>query len=97
MGNETVPQVERRIRVSAAESSNKVVFEGADGSFGSVATVEMRGCKLKVNVSRGHESLEGCRGFVVEPLELRSKASLGEKQVGTFVGGKNFGTGLALH
>jgi hypothetical protein len=97
MGNESVPQVEREIRVSAAEASNEVVLEGADGPFGCIATVQMRGSKLKVDMFGSHEGLEGCRGFVVQALELRSEAAFGEKRVCTFVRRKDLGTGFALH
>jgi hypothetical protein len=34
-----------------------VIFEGADGSFGSIAPVKMRRSELKVDVVGGHEGL----------------------------------------
>jgi hypothetical protein len=48
-------------------------------------------------VLRGHEGLEGCRGFVVETLELRTEAALGEKRMSALIGGQNLGAGLVLH
>jgi hypothetical protein len=57
----------------------------------------MGGCELKVDVLRGHEGLEGGRGFVVEALKLGTKAALGKESVSTFVGGENLGSGLVPH
>jgi uncharacterized protein (UPF0548 family) len=39
MGNETVPQVKRKIRVRTAETGNEVILERTYGAFGGVATV----------------------------------------------------------
>jgi hypothetical protein len=42
-----------------------MVFEGADGAFGSVATVEVRRCQLEINVLGVKELLKGRGGFIV--------------------------------
>jgi hypothetical protein len=42
LGEKTVPQVERKIGIGAAESGDEVVFEGSDGAFCGVATMEVR-------------------------------------------------------
>jgi hypothetical protein len=39
LGEEAVPKMQGKIRVSGAETSNKVVLEGADGPFGCITTV----------------------------------------------------------
>ena len=39
-----------KIGVGAAKSGNEVIFEYADGAFGTVASVGVRGDELKVNV-----------------------------------------------
>jgi hypothetical protein len=41
--------MDREIGVGAAESSKKVVLEGADGAFGRISTVDARWDKLEVN------------------------------------------------
>jgi len=43
LGQEPVPQMEGVVTVRAAEASNEVVFEGADGTFSSIASVDARG------------------------------------------------------
>ena len=43
MGKESVPKVQREVLVGAAETSDEVVFEGADGTFGGIAAVDVRG------------------------------------------------------
>ena len=35
--------MQREVLVSAAETSNEVVFEGADGTFSGIAAVDVRG------------------------------------------------------
>jgi hypothetical protein len=97
LGEEAVPKMQGEIRVRGAEASNKVILEGAYGSFGGITTVQMGGCQLKVDVFRGHEGLEGGRGFVVEALKLWTQAALGKESVSTFVGGQNLRAGLVLH
>jgi hypothetical protein len=99
LGEEAVPKMQGEIRVRGTEASNKVILEGAYGSFGGITTVQMGGggCQLKVDVFRGHEGLEGGRGFVVEALKLWTQAALGKQSVSTFVGGQNLGSGLVPH
>ena len=46
-----------------------MVFEGADGAFGGITTMNMGRRELEVNGVVGHEALESGRGFVVEALE----------------------------
>jgi hypothetical protein len=55
---EAIPKIERKGRVGAAEASNEVVFEGANGSLCSVASMDMRWCELEVNGIVRHELLQ---------------------------------------
>jgi hypothetical protein len=40
LGDKTIPEMEREIFVSAAETGNEVIFEGADGAFCSIASMD---------------------------------------------------------
>lgn len=40
MGDEVVPEVDREVFVHTAEASYEVVLEGANGSFGCVASMD---------------------------------------------------------
>jgi hypothetical protein len=53
-----VPEIERKVWMSAAEAGDEVVLEGLDGSFGPVATVEASGGELVFNSFVGHEVFE---------------------------------------
>ena len=66
--------MEWKIFVNAAETSNKVVLEGADSPLGSVAAMDTRGCKLEIDSFITQELLEGCRAFVIKALEDRTEA-----------------------
>ena len=69
--NEATPQMEREIRVSAAQDGNKMVFPCGDGTFGCIPTVDMRRDKLKGHAAFFHEVLELAWGFVVQNAEDR--------------------------
>jgi hypothetical protein len=66
---EPIPKMHGEVLVGAAEASNEVVFKGLDGSFGCVASVEVRRNKLEVNRLCFHEAFETIGGFVVQFLE----------------------------
>jgi hypothetical protein len=69
---QAIPEVERKGGVGAAEASNEMVFEGADGAFSGITTMNMGRCELEIDGVVGHEALESGRCFVVEALEERS-------------------------
>ena len=50
LGNEFVPEVEWEGGIDRAKTSNEVVFEGLDGSFGFVSAVEASRGELYVDV-----------------------------------------------
>jgi hypothetical protein len=56
--------------ISAAQGSDKVILECADGPFCCVATMDARRDELKVDVLVSHVLLERLGAFVVEVLEL---------------------------
>ena len=61
-----------------AETSDEMVLEGSDGAFSGVPTVTAWWGELKVNVVGGEEVAEFLGAFVVEALELRFPAGVGE-------------------
>jgi len=71
LGEQAVPEMHREVLVRAAEAGDEVVLEGADGTFGGIAAMDMGRDQLKVNLLGSKEVLENCGGFVVETLEAR--------------------------
>ncbi len=41
LGEEVVPEVERKVFVGAAKAGNKMVFKGANGTFSSIEEMNM--------------------------------------------------------
>ena len=70
MRHKTIPQVEREVFVDAAETSNEVIFERADGAFGGIAAVDSWWGKLKVNFFFAEELFQSFGAFIVEALEV---------------------------
>ena len=75
MGNESVPEVEGKVFVDAAESSNEVIFECTDGPLGGVPAMYTGRDELVVDVFSGEKLLEDTGAFVIETLELGAEAS----------------------
>ena len=59
-----------KLFVNTAQSGDEVIFERADGTFGSVATVKARRYELIIDFLFLEERLECCRAFVVEAMQL---------------------------
>jgi hypothetical protein len=76
LGQKTVPQVEWKIFVHAAQSSNKMFLECANCTLGRVATVVVRWHELKIDVLFMHFLFQDSGGFVVESTESRLESSL---------------------
>jgi len=70
LGEEMVPEVNGEQFVGAAESTNEVIFEGANGAFGSIAPMDMWWDQLKIDVLGCHIILEGMGCFAVQLLEF---------------------------
>jgi hypothetical protein len=66
--------VEREVFVDAAETSNEVILEGADGAFSSIAAVDSWWGKLKVNFFFAEELFQWFGAFNVETLEKRTQS-----------------------
>jgi hypothetical protein len=49
-----------------------VVFEGADGTFSGISTVNAGWRKLEVNVFLAEELFQGLGTFIVKALEVRA-------------------------
>jgi hypothetical protein len=94
---QTVPQVEQEVRVGAAQASDEVILEGADGAFGRIGAVKTRRDELDVDMLVAEELLESSGALVVEALELGAEPSANEPIVDGLVRGKDGGTGLAGH
>ena len=54
---EFVPKMKWEVFVNAAETGDEMVFEGANGSFSSVATMDVGRCKLEVHILVFHVCL----------------------------------------
>jgi hypothetical protein len=87
LGEETIPQVEREVRVCAAEASNQVILERSDGSFGGVGAVNARRNQLEIDLLAAEECLQSGGTFIVEALELGAEAGGDESVVDGLVGG----------
>ena len=66
MGKKAVPKVQRKIRVTAGDASNQVVFKGLDSSLSRVCLVQVGGYKLKSDSLAGNIILEAIWIFVVK-------------------------------
>jgi len=64
--------MKREVFVHAAEAGDEVVFERANGAFGSIALVYMGRDQLIINLFSSEVVLEGRRSFIVKTLELGS-------------------------
>ena len=77
-GEKAIPKVQRKIRVTAGDASNRVVLEGLDSALSRVCLVQVGGYKLKFNSLAAHIILEARWTLVVKHLELGAKALIGE-------------------
>ena len=64
--------MEWEILVDTTQAGDEMIFEGADGAFRSIASMEVRRDKLKVDVGVTKKSLQSSRAFVVKAMELRA-------------------------
>jgi hypothetical protein len=66
---ETIPKVQGKVGVGAAEASNEMIFERPNGTFGGIASVDAGRGELEVDVDAGDVLAEGEGSFVVELLQ----------------------------
>ena len=77
MGEEAIPKVQQKIRVTAGDASNQVVLEGLDGALSRVCSVQVGGYKLKCDSLAANIILEASWTFILKHLELGAKAPIG--------------------
>lgn len=82
LGKEAVPFGKRELSIGSSKGSNKVILEGADGLFGSVGTMFGRGLFLKLDVLLDEGLFEQVWALIVNTIEFRCVAVLGEELVG---------------
>ena len=61
--------MERKVRVSAAQDGDEMLFERPNGAFGGVLSVDVGWHKLVVDVVVFEVGPEGSKCFVVKALE----------------------------
>jgi len=71
--------------VHAAQAGNEIVFEGLDGPFGSIVTMDVGWDKLKVNIFCSQEVLKGLQCFVVKVLQFGVEAHSAEPGVNALI------------
>jgi len=89
--------VERKILVNTAQPCNEVIFERANSTLGGVATMGTWRDELIVDSFSGQEIFEGLRTFIIETLELGTKACPDQAGVYSRVGGENTFAGSTAH
>ena len=75
------------MQVTPTKDGDEVRLEGADGTFGGVATLSVGWGELVGDVFVHELGREGCRGLIVETAELETETTGGEVVA-------NFGEGL---
>jgi len=83
---DTIPEMQREVRIGTHEQSNEMVLESADSKFVGVAAVGMRRCQLEVDFFFVHEIFEHLGCFVVKTLKLGLEAGLLERSQNLLVG-----------
>ena len=86
----SVPQVQWKIWVAAANTCDQIVLERLDGPFSSVGSMQLGRGELEGDSLFSHEGLESCGVFIVESLENGSQALVGELGVKGSVGSDKF-------
>ena len=83
--------------VDAAQAGNEVIFERADGTFGSVASMHAGGYQLEVDTFVDEKGFEGSRAFVVQSMKLGAEPRRNEARVQRLESGENARAGAAFH
>ena len=71
LGSEMVPKLQWKMGVSSAETTDEVILECLDGSFGCVDTMIVRFDELDRSVVSSHVVCDGCCGLVICDVERR--------------------------
>ncbi len=97
LGEKLVPQVEWKVLVDAAQAGDEMIFERADGTFRSVASMKAGRDKLEINVGCAEKAFQSSGAFVVQAMELGAQAGVGQTCVYNLEGGKNARTRATMH
>ena len=82
-----VPQLERKVCVGDAQSTDEVVFEGLDGTFCGVDTMVVGFYKLEAALLLLQVLSDGFAGLIICDAEGRPVSSITECLEDFFVGG----------
>jgi hypothetical protein len=74
LGEEMIPKMNWEVFIHAAEAGNKMIFEGTDGPFCSIAAMDAWWYKLIIDIIVVHEFFEKSRAFVVKTLQAGLQA-----------------------
>jgi hypothetical protein len=91
LGYQAIPEMEGEVLVNATQSSNKLVFEGSDGTFGGIVAMDSRWHKLEVDVFLAQKLFQGFGTFIVKALEAGLKAGGTQFDMEIFVAGQDGG------
>jgi hypothetical protein len=83
---ETIPFAERELGVNGAEDGDKMVFEGANGTFSSIGTVFFGWDSLILDLVLHESILEVLRAFIVQDMEVGGMTLMHKNLVGLFPG-----------
>jgi hypothetical protein len=61
----------RKVRIKAAEASDKMIFPSADGFFRGITLMVVKRNELEGNGFGAHVRLQAAGGFVIKALENR--------------------------
>jgi len=76
---DAIPWMQQGFRVGAHWKGNKMIFESADGTFGSIAMMSIGWSQLEVDFLVLHEVIESFGSFIVETLQPGMEPSLFER------------------
>jgi hypothetical protein len=88
-----IPQMQGKVLVDAAKTSDEMILEGADATFGCISVIHSRRYELEIDFLLMHKLLEDLGTFVVEALETRFQSGLSEMFVEGLVGAKDARSG----
>jgi hypothetical protein len=93
LGDQAVPQVERKVRICRAQACDEMIFKCTDGAFGGVPAVDVGRRELGIDVVIGQVLEESLGGFIVQALKLGFEATGAEEVVRLVKGSQNVGAG----
>ena len=83
--------------VDAAQAGNEVIFERADGTFGSIAPMDAGRYQLEVYTFLDEESFECSGALVVQSMKLGTESRSNKSHVQRLKRGENAHARSAFH